>query len=92
MRWRVELETEKLYDDGLVKLLLRAPSALSKLKRLIEEIAKSPKHGIGFPEQLNGYRPRVVWSRRIVGKHRLIYEIKGDSVVLLSCFGHYKDH
>jgi Txe/YoeB family toxin of Txe-Axe toxin-antitoxin module len=34
----------------------------------------------------------VVWSRHIVGKHRLVYELKGDTTVLLSCYGHYKDH
>jgi toxin YoeB len=80
------------YEDGLKKLSRLGDLALSKLQKLCCEIEKSPKEGIGFPEQLKGCRPRVIWSRRIVGKHRLVYEIKGSCIVLLSCYGHYKDH
>ncbi|MDR1457032.1 MAG: type II toxin-antitoxin system YoeB family toxin [Puniceicoccales bacterium] len=88
----MKLKTESLYDDGLEKLLLRIPYALNRLDRLTAEILKSPRLGIGQPHQLHGYRPRVVWSRRIVGKHRLIYEIKEDCIIFLSCYGHYEDH
>jgi Txe/YoeB family toxin of Txe-Axe toxin-antitoxin module len=34
----------------------------------------------------------VVWSRRVVEKHRLVYEIMPGKIILLSCHGHYKDH
>ncbi|MDR2340810.1 MAG: type II toxin-antitoxin system YoeB family toxin [Puniceicoccales bacterium] len=47
---------------------------------------------MGYPEQLKGYRPQIVWSRRIIGKHRLVYAVRGDFIIFLSCYGYYKDH
>lgn len=88
----MKLKTSKRYDAGLKKLLLRFPGVLDRLDRLTGEISESPRRGIGWPEQLRGYQPRVVWSRRIIGKHRLVYEIMPDCIILLSCYGHYKDH
>ncbi|MDR2340775.1 MAG: Txe/YoeB family addiction module toxin [Puniceicoccales bacterium] len=90
----MKLKTERRYDNGLKKLLSSVPHALDKLERLVSEVQKSPRSGIGHPEQLKGYRPRVVWSRHITAKHRLVYEIKDndDCIVFLSCYGHYKDH
>ncbi|MDR1401595.1 MAG: type II toxin-antitoxin system YoeB family toxin [Puniceicoccales bacterium] len=32
-----------------------------------------------------------MWSRHITEKHRLIYEIREDSVVFIACHGHYDD-
>jgi Txe/YoeB family toxin of Txe-Axe toxin-antitoxin module len=61
----MELKTEKDYDDGLKKLLTGNPCALDKLNRLVASVQKTPKSGIGRPKQLKGYRPRVVWSRRM---------------------------
>jgi Txe/YoeB family toxin of Txe-Axe toxin-antitoxin module len=33
-----------------------------------------------------------VWSRHITEEHRLIYEIRQDSVVFIACHGHCDDH
>lgn len=55
---------------------------------LLNEIAEYPYEGTGKPEfliyELSGY-----WSRRITKEHRLIYEIDGDRVLILSTKGHY---
>jgi toxin YoeB len=83
---------EESYYQDLLKLKQKAPKALGKLERLVREVSEAPKQGVGRPEQLRGYQPRVVWSRRIIGKHRLTYELNGERVIFLSCYGHYKDH
>jgi toxin YoeB len=90
----VEIIRKERFKSDCKKIKSVGFGAHEKVKDLVISISKSPRSGIGRPEQLKGYRPRIVWSRRIVGKHRLIYEIKDKEgcIVLLSCYGHYKDH
>ena len=59
------------------------------MQRLITEY---PTIGTGKPELLSGNRSGQ-WSRRITQKHRLIYLIDEEKVVvlLLSTYGHYDD-
>jgi len=66
-------------------------SSLKKIDALLEELVLHPRTGTGHPEQLKGYENR--WSRRITQKHRLVYEIEEDVVVVLviSLYGHYDD-
>jgi len=45
---------------------------------------------MGKPEALKGDL-KGCWSRRIDQKHRLVYQIKGDIIIVLSCYGHYSD-
>ena len=63
-----------------------------KIEKLVEELEFHPTTGTGKPEQLSGNRSGQ-WSRRITEKHRLIYEIFDDKVMVLviSAFGHYDD-
>ena len=65
---------------------------LKKLYALISELKEHPKTGTGKPEQLKYYK-EPTWSRRISAKHRLIYEIQEDKVVvfLISAYGHYDE-
>jgi toxin YoeB len=51
-----------------------------------------PTTGTGHPEPLKG-KPEGRWSRRITDKHRLVYRIYEDTVVVLvlSAYGHYGD-
>ena len=65
--------------------------ALKKIDALLKELAEHPKIGTGKPEQLK--RRENCWSRRITKKHRLVYEIKEDVVIVLvlAAFGHYDD-
>lgn len=75
-----------------LKLLQKkAPQALSKLAKLLDELKEHPRTGTGQVEQLKGY-DGTVYSRRITQEHRLIYKIYDDviEVLVLSAFGHYK--
>lgn len=51
-----------------------------------------PKTGTGHPEQLKGNRSGL-WSRRITKKHRLVYEIHDNKIIVLvlTAYGHYDD-
>lgn len=70
---------------------------LKKLLALLEELAEHPESGTGKPELLK-YQLTGLWSRRINGEHRLIYEILVEEspeedregiVVVHSAKGHY---
>ena len=65
---------------------------LNKINNLINELKEHPRTGTGHPEQLKGYDGKR-WSRRITGKHRLIYDIEEEivTVLVISAFGHYDD-
>jgi toxin YoeB len=61
---------------------------LKKINTLIKEIQRSPYRGIGNPEPLK-YDLAGFWSRRIDQKHRLVYNIKDDELLIYSCRYHY---
>ena len=65
---------------------------LAKITNLIKELREHPTTGTGNPEPLIGAR-KGQWSRRITGKHRLIYQIYEDiiTVGVISAWGHYGD-
>lgn len=77
---------------GIAKLQKSEQSSYQKLKKLIEEIKLNPRSGTGHPEQLKGF-DRETWSRAITKKHRLVYTIDDDTIVVyvLSTYGHYND-
>jgi toxin YoeB len=66
-----------------------------KINTLILEVAQYPKIGRGEPEKLrsDGFPGREIWSRRINGGERIIYEINTVEFVvdLLICGGHYEN-
>jgi toxin YoeB len=76
----------------LESLRTHARKLVPRVRRLAEECLKQPRTGIGNPEPLRGYGSHEVWSRRIDRRHRLIYEIKRDSIIFIRCYGHYDDH
>jgi toxin YoeB len=61
----------------------------NKLKKLIQEAAKTPYEGTGKPEPLK-YDYAGCWSRRITDEHRLVYKVKEDLIEIVSCKFHYK--
>ena len=75
----------------LKELLKKAPQALRKLSKLLDDIREHPRTGIGQVEQLKGYDGSV-YSRRITKEHRLVYKIYDEvvEVLVLSTFGHYR--
>lgn len=79
-------------DIDMQALKRSEPQAYKKAIKLITELQEHPETGTGHPKPLGGDRTRQ-WSRRITGKHRLIYEIeeKEITVLVLSAYGHYDD-
>ena len=80
-----EKDKEALRKSGNIQ-------TLKKIAVLLFELTEHPTTGTGKPEQLSGNRAGQ-WSRRISRKHRLIYMIDNEKVVvlLLSAYGHYYD-
>lgn len=78
--------------DDLLRLLRDEPSAYKKALNLIAELYEHPTTGTGKPKMLKGDLSGK-WSRRITQKHRLVYEIIDNEVVVLviSAYGHYDD-
>lgn len=63
---------------------------LIKIDKLLNELREHPTIGTGKPEQLKFYE-KPTWSRRINDKHRLVYRIQEDKIIvlILSFWGHY---
>lgn len=61
---------------------------LKRINDLLKEIARTPYEGMGKPEPLK-HKYAGYWSRRIDDEHRLIYQIKEKSVIILKCRFHY---
>ena len=59
-----------------------------RISDLIDDICKHPFTGIGKPEPLK-YELSGTWSRRITGRHRMIYEVSIGRISILSMKGHY---
>ncbi len=60
--------------------------------KFIEELREHPKTGTGHPEPLKG-KPEGRWNRALTKKHRMVYRIFDEEVVILilSSYGHYDD-
>ncbi len=63
---------------------------LRKINSLIKDIGRNCFDGIGKPEplknNLSGY-----WSRRIDDANRIVYTQKDETIIIISCKGHYDD-
>ncbi|MFV5702559.1 Txe/YoeB family addiction module toxin [Flavobacterium sp. XS2P12] len=63
-------------------------SKLKRINELIKSTTRTPFEGIGNPEPLKhellGY-----WSRRIDSEHRLVYTIKEEDLIIITCKYHY---
>ena len=88
MAYIVKVNAEAQKD--LIELQKRAPQALKKLAKLIDELKEHPRTGTGQCELLKHYAVET-WSRRINREHRLVYQIHDDvvEVIVISVFGHY---
>lgn len=65
--------------------------ALTKIRKLLDELTEHPYTGTGQPEQLK-YELAGFWSRRINHEHRLVYAVdeKTITVTVISAKGHYQ--
>lgn len=62
---------------------------VKKINELIKDIERNGlSQGIGHPEPL---RYRKGWSRHIDHSNRLVYNIVGGNLWIVSCKGHYED-
>ncbi len=61
---------------------------LKRINELIKDIRRDPFRGIGKPEALK-HDLSGLWSRRISETDRLVYCIENDTLVIVSCKGHY---
>ena len=64
---------------------------LKRINKLIDDISRNGNEGIGKPEPLSGDLAGF-WSRRINQQDRLIYQIEGNTLYILSCRYHYGNH
>jgi toxin YoeB len=80
-----EKDIEKHKKSGDKKILV-------KIDKLFDELRAHPMSGTGKPEKLKHYKT-ITWSRRITYKHRLVYRIENEKIIVLvlSLWGHYED-
>lgn len=91
MAFKIKYYRQAVIDAA--KLQKDDPKAFNKLKKLELELAEHPRTGTGKPELMTEPGRKGQWSRRITQKHRLVYEIYDNEVVviILSTYGHYDD-
>ena len=67
--------------------------AYEKVQDFFNELKEHPKTGTGKPELMRHGKFRGLWSRRINKKHRLVYSINDEEVVVivLTAKDHYDD-
>ena len=61
---------------------------VKKINELIKDIEKNGNEGIGKPEPLK-HEFSGFWSRRITDKHRFIYRITEEEIIIIACANHY---
>ena len=78
-------DIEKFKKSGDIK-------TLRKIDQLFNELRNHPTNGTGKPEKLKHYETET-WSRKITNKHRLVYRIEKEKIIILilSLWGHYND-
>jgi toxin YoeB len=62
---------------------------LKRVNDLIKEISRTPYSGRGKPEQLK-FDMSNMWSRRIDLRHRIVYQIIDEDILIYSCRYHYE--
>ena len=80
--YRIVFSNEAKKD--LKELSKKAPQAVKKLSKLLEEIQEHPRTGTGQVEPLKGYDGNV-YSRRIMHEHRLVFRIYDEVMVYSKC-------
>ena len=67
--------------------------AYNKVQELFKELKDHPRTGTGKPKMMKYGKYKSSWSRRITDKHRLVYSINDNEIIvlILSAKGHYDD-
>ncbi len=89
MNFEIEL-TEVAVEDIERLKISGDKKTLLKIDKLLNELRVHPESGTGKPEMLKHYSIPT-WSRRINDRHRLVYRIESEKIVVLvlSFWGHY---
>ncbi len=82
--------TENAWND-YVSYQKEDKKILDKINKILKDISRNEKHGIGHAEALK-HDLSGLYSRRIDKKNRLVYRILEDNVIeIVSCKFHYQD-
>ncbi len=81
-------DIEKFKKSGDINTLRK----IDQIDQLFNELRNHPTNGTGKPEKLKYYETET-WSRKITNKHRLVYRIEKEKIIvlILSLWGHYND-
>jgi toxin YoeB len=61
-----------------------SPDTHKRINQLVRAIQRQPESGLGAPVPLQaGWEG--FWSRRIDGKHRLVYRVQGQRLCIAQC-------
>lgn len=82
LTWHTKAWDDYLYWQKTDKRLHK------KINELIKDTVRNPFSGIGKPEPLLGNYSGY-WSRRIKREHRLVYTLRDDQLLIISCRYHY---
>ncbi len=79
--------------DDIALLKKSGTNAYDKIRKLFKELREHPRIGTGKPELMKHGKFQGLWSRRITGKHRLVYSINDHEIIVfvISAKGHYDD-
>ncbi|GHT30885.1 Txe/YoeB family addiction module toxin [Bacteroidia bacterium] len=82
----------KQAEEDIKYLKRHEPQAYRKVLKFLLELQEHPATGTGHPKPLGEDR-KGQWSRRITDKHRLVYAIEEEKIIVLvlSSYGHYDD-
>lgn len=64
------------------------PRIALRIMLLINDMLRNPFDGLGKPEPLR-HGQSGLWSRRVTGTHRVVYEVHPAGVLLHVARGHY---
>lgn len=84
LKWDFDAWEDYLYWQSQDKKILK------RINQLIKDMRRDPFNGIGKPEPLRGNLTGL-WSRRIDERHRIVYLIENEALLIFSCKGHYND-
>ncbi|MBR3302869.1 MAG: Txe/YoeB family addiction module toxin [Bacteroidales bacterium] len=82
--------TKKAKEHYLYFVQMGNEKTLSKIHKLLKDIAEHPYIGIGKPEALK-FSLSGKWSRRINREHRIIYSVNEEEIIvhILALRSHY---
>ena len=80
--WTAEAWDDYVYWQGQDK------KTLKRINQLVKDTQRTPFEGVGKPEPLKANLTGF-WSRRIDETNRLVYEVAGAQINIVSCRYHY---